>query len=120
MKNLHQLFAILTITGFVVRAIWTMRASPLLEHRATRIAPHVIDTLFLITGIIMVIQLQLAVLQNSWLLAKFAGLFFYIILGALALRHGRPTNFRIAAFSGALLAYAYIVNTAITKSPIPW
>ena len=75
MKNLHQFFAILTITGFVVRAYWMMRSSPLLQHRITRIAPHVIDTLFLLSGIAMVVNLQLAVLQNSWLLAKFAGLF---------------------------------------------
>ena len=120
MKNLHQLFALLTITGFVLRMVWTLRSSPLMQHRITRIAPHVIDTLFLATGIIMVLQLNLAVLQNHWLLAKFAGLFGYIILGALALRPGRPTGLRVTAFVGALLAFAYIVNTAITKSPIPW
>jgi uncharacterized membrane protein SirB2 len=120
MKNLHQLFAFLTITGFVIRAFWMMRSSPLLQHRIARIAPHVIDTLFLATGIALVVQLQLAVLQNTWLLAKFAGLFVYIILGALALRPGRPKNVRLAAFGGTLLAFAYIVNTAITKSPIPW
>ncbi|MGI9221626.1 MAG: SirB2 family protein [Woeseiaceae bacterium] len=120
MKNLHQIFAVLTISGFVLRGYWTMRSSPLLLHRVTRVAPHVIDTMFLITGIIIIFQLQLAVLQNNWLLAKFAGLFCYIILGALALRPGRPTSLRITAFVGALLAFAYIVNTAITKMPVPW
>jgi len=120
MKNLHQLFAILTITGFVIRAFWMMRSSPLLQHRITRIAPHVIDTLFLLTGIAMVINLQLAVLENSWLLAKFAGLLAYIVLGAIALRHGRTKGVRAAAFAGALLAFVYVVNTAITKSPVPW
>lgn len=120
MKNLHQLFAVLTITGFVLRVVWTFRSSPLMQYRITRIAPHIIDTLFLVTGIIMVLQLNLNVLQNHWLLAKFAGLFVYIILGALTLRTGRPTYVRLAAFSGALLAFAYVVNTAITKSPMPW
>lgn len=120
MKNLHQFFAILTITGFVVRAFWMMRSSPLLEHRATRTAPHVIDTLFLVSGIALVIQLQLAVLQNTWLLAKFAGLFVYIVLGAIALRRGPTKQVRILAFVGALLAFAYVVNTAISKSPLPW
>lgn len=120
MKNLHQFFAVLTITGFVIRAIWMMRSSPLLEHRATRIAPHVIDTLFLVSGIALVIDLQLAVLQNTWLLAKFAGLLVYIVLGALALRRGPTKKVRIIAFVGALLAFAYVVNTAISKSAIPW
>lgn len=95
-----------------------MRSSPLAEHRLTKIAPHVIDTLFLVTGIAMVVNLQLAVLQNNWLLAKFAGLIVYIVLGAIALRRGRTLKIRVIAFAGALLAFAYIVNTALTKSPI--
>jgi uncharacterized membrane protein SirB2 len=97
-----------------------MRSSPLREHRLTRIAPHVIDTLFLVTGIAMVVNLQLSVLQNDWLLAKFAGLLVYIVLGAIALRRGRTLKIRVVAFAGALLAFTYIVSTAITKSPTPW
>ncbi len=120
MKNLHMTFAILSITGFVLRGYWMMRSSPLSQHRLTRAAPHVIDTLFLMTGIAMVVNLQLAVLQNHWLLAKFAGLALYIVLGAIALRRGRTLKIRVIAFAGALLAFAYIVNTAITKSPLPW
>jgi uncharacterized membrane protein SirB2 len=120
MKNLHMTFAILSITGFIIRGVWMMRSSPLREHRLTKIAPHVVDTLFLVTGIAMVINLQLAVLDNDWLLAKFAGLIVYIVLGAIALRRGRTLRIRMLAFAGALLAFAYIVNTAITKTPIPW
>ena len=120
MKNLHMAFAILSITGFVLRGYWMMRSSVLNEHRLTKIAPHVIDTLFLVTGIAMVVNLQLAVLQNNWLLAKFAALIVYIVLGAIALRRGRTLKVRAIAFAGALLAFTYIVNTALTKSPIPW
>ena len=120
MKNLHMTFAILSIAGFVLRGVWMMRSSPLSEHRLTKIAPHIIDTLFLVTGIAMVVNLQLAVLQNHWLLAKFAGLIVYIVLGAIALRRGRTLKIRATAFAGALLAFAYIANTAITRSPTPW
>lgn len=120
MKTLHQLFALLTISGFVLRGYWMYRASSLLQHRLTRVLPHVVDTLFLATGIALVVQLNLAVLQNQWLLAKFTGLFVYIVLGAIALRHGRNRQIRLTAFSGALLAFAYVVNTAISKSMWPW
>ena len=120
MKNLHMAFAILSITGFVLRGYWMMRSSVLNEHRLTKIAPHVIDTLFLLTGIAMVVNLQLAVLQNDWLLAKFAGLLVYIVLGAIAMRRGRKLKIRLVAFAGALLAFTYILNPAITKSPVPW
>ena len=120
MKNLHQIFALLTISGFVLRGYWMMRSSTLLQHRISRIAPHVIDTLFLLSGIALVIELQLAVLQHSWLLAKFAGLIAYIVLGAIALKRGKTLRARVVAFALALLAFAYVVNTAISKSPFPW
>lgn len=96
------------------------QSSPLLQHRLTRVLPHVVDAVFLATGIAMVLQLQLPVLQSPWLLAKFAGLLAYIGLGAVALRHGRSLQVRLAAFAGALLAFAYVVSTAISKSPSLW
>ena len=118
MKNLHQILAIVTVTGFILRYVWMMRSSPLLQHRITRIAPHIVDTLFLLTGIVMILQLNLDVLKNHWLLAKFAGLIVYIVLGAIALRHGRNRQLRSLAFVGALLAFAYVVNTALSKSAV--
>ena len=120
MKYLHLAFASLTICGFVVRGIWMMRGAKLSQHRLTRIAPHVIDALFLATGIALVLQLQLVVLQNSWLIAKFAGLLVYITLGSIALRHGKSMRVRKLAFAGAVLAFAYIVGAAINKSPLGW
>ena len=120
MKDLHQFLAILTVSGFVLRAHWAMHSSRLLQHRLTRIAPHVVDTLFLATGIILIVQLRLPVLQTDWLLAKLIGLVAYILLGAMTLRPGRGERARLLAFTGALLAFAYVVNTAMTKSPLPW
>jgi uncharacterized membrane protein SirB2 len=120
MRDLHQSLALLTVSGFILRGYWMLRSSPLLRHPVARTAPHIIDTLFLATGIALVVQLQLPVLQSPWLLAKFAGLLAYIVLGTIALRRGRNKQIRIAAFAGALLAFAYVVNTAISKSPVPW
>jgi uncharacterized membrane protein SirB2 len=120
MKNLHQFLAILTISGFVLRSHWALRSSPMLQHRITRIAPHVVDTLFLVTGIVLILQLRLPILQTGWLMAKLAGLVVYIVLGALTLRPGRSERARLLAFTGAMLAFAYVVNTAITKSVLPW
>jgi len=120
MKNLHLTLAVLTIGGFVLRGIWMMRGSKLSQHAMTRIVPHVIDALFLGTGIALALQLHLPVLQNNWLLAKFAGLAIYIALGTIALRHGKTMRARCLAFAGAVFAFLYIVGTALTKSPLSW
>lgn len=91
-----------------------------LRLRVVRVAPHVIDTVFLLSGIALIVILQLPVLQQPWLLAKFAALLAYIVLGAIALRHGRSRRSRILAFVSALVVFAYIVGIALTKSVLSW
>jgi uncharacterized membrane protein SirB2 len=112
--------AAVTISGFLLRGFWMMRGSPLLSHRATRIAPHVVDTLFLLSGVGLVVMLSLPVFQSPWILAKFAGLLLYIVLGTIALRRGPTFQLRLVAFVGAVSAFAYVVGAALAKSPASW
>ncbi len=114
------MLAVLTIGGFLLRGYWMMSGSDLRQNRATKILPHVIDTLFLATGIWLVVLLKLAPMQHAWLLAKFAGLLAYIGLGMIAMRFGRTTQTRMVAFVAAVAAFAYIVGVALTKNPISW
>ena len=120
LKYTHLALAVVSISGFLLRGLWMMSGSALLGHRAVRIAPHVVDTLFLASGVALVLQLSLPVMQSPWLLAKFAGLVVYIILGAVALRRGPTLPVRQVAFVGALSAFAYIVGAAVSKSPASW
>jgi len=112
--------AILTILGFVLRGLWMLTGSDKLELRIVRVAPHIIDTIFLLSGIALIVILQLPVFQQPWLLAKFAALLAYIVLGAIALRRGRSKQLRATAFIIALMVFAYIVSVALTKSVASW
>ena len=119
-KNIHTLLALLTISGFVVRGYWMMKNSGRLQQRITRIAPHILDTVFLGSGIAMLVLLSLNPLSQSWLLAKFAGLIAYILLGSVAIRRGLTQQVRLLSFVGALSAFAYVVGVALSKSPASW
>ena len=119
-KSIHTVFAFVSIAGFVLRGAWMLKNSPLLQHRLTRIAPHVIDTLFLASGIALIVETNLAILQTGWLQAKLLGLVAYIALGMVAMRFGRTRQVRIAAFAGAIAVFAYIVGVAYSKSPLSW
>lgn len=119
-KNLHALSAVITITGFVLRGYWMVTGSDKLQHRITRIAPHVVDTVFLLSGIAMLAMLSLNPFSQGWLVAKFAGLIAYILLGTLAIRRGSTLQIRIIAFVGALSVFSYIVGVALSKSPLSW
>jgi len=119
-KSLHMITAVATISGFVLRGYWMMTQSDRLQLPITRIAPHIVDTVFLLSGVALVFMLHLNAFSQPWLLAKFTGLIIYIVLGTFAIKRGATMQIRIIAFVGALAVFAYIIGVAITKSPTSW
>jgi uncharacterized membrane protein SirB2 len=120
LKLIHASAAVLTISGFVLRGIWMVIDSPNLQRRMVRVAPHIIDTAFLLSGIGLIWTLRLPVLDQPWLLAKFVALIAYILLGTVALKRGKTRSIRIAALVLALMTFAYIGGVALTKSMGSW
>ena len=120
LKAIHVIAAMTAISGFLLRGYWMLSGSEKLQHRATRIVPHVVDTVFLLSGIAMVWMLHLDPFTQPWLIAKFTGLIAYILLGTIAIRRGRTLQVRMLALVGAVSVFAYIAGVAFTKSPFSW
>ena len=120
LKLIHVGLAIISVAGFVLRGAWMFGRPEILQRPSVRVAPHVVDTAFLISGIFLVVALRLHVLQTDWLLAKLIALVAYIVFGTVALRRGKTIQIRMVAFAAALIAYAYIVGAALNKSPASW
>jgi len=119
-KYVHVIAAVATISGFILRGIWMLKASPNLQHPAAKIAPHILDTVFLLAGLGLLWLLRLNPLTQPWLLAKFAGLFAYVLLGMIAIRRGPTKRIRTIALVSAVLAFVYVVGVATAKSPLSW
>ncbi|NNF40223.1 MAG: SirB2 family protein [Woeseiaceae bacterium] len=119
-KNLHISLAAITFAGFVLRGYWMITEAEKLRHPLTRVAPHLVDTVFLVTGIVMLLLLSLNPLLHGWLLAKLAGLLGYVLLGTVALRRGSTRSVRIMAFVASLTVFFYIVGVARSKSAASW
>jgi len=117
LKHLHVTCVVLSILGFALRGVWMLAGSALLEHRLTRVLPHVIDSLLLLSAIAMAAMIGQYPFVAGWLTAKVLGLLAYIVLGAVALRRGRTLALRAAALAAALTVYAWIVSVALLKSP---
>ena len=79
--------------------------------------PHINDTLLLTAAVALAVMSAQYPLARSWLTAKVLGLCAYITLGSLALRRSITLKVRRIAFLAALLAVAYIVGMALTRSP---
>ena len=120
MKHAHTLLAGLTLTGFVVRGYWMLQGSDRLKHPVTRVLPHIVDTVFLLSGIAMLVMVSLNPFTEDWLLAKFAGLILYVLLGSVAIRRGPTVRMRGVALVAAVAAFAYVVGVALSKSPASW
>lgn len=120
LRHLHTSMAVLTISGFMLRGYWMLTGSDKLQQRLTRVLPHIVDTIFLASGIAMLVVASLNPFSQSWLVAKFAGLLLYILLGTVALRRGSTPQIRSLAFVAALSMYAYVIGVALSKSPASW
>ena len=116
----HITAAILSISGFALRGFWMLTESPNLNLRAVKIVPHIVDSVFLLSGIGLIWLLHLQVLSQPWLMAKLIALVAYVLLGTVALRRGKTKRARTIALALAILTFAYIAGTAMTKSMGSW
>jgi uncharacterized membrane protein SirB2 len=117
LKDIHLTCVALTFVSFSIRGIWLLSNSPYLQHNLSRVIPHVIDTILLLSGIAMVIVIYQAAFLKPWLITKIIALTIYIILGSFALKYGKTRILRITSLFGAWLVFFYIIAVAITKSP---
>jgi uncharacterized membrane protein SirB2 len=120
LKHFHMGCAAVSGSLFLVRGVWMLRASPQLQQRWVRIAPHLVDTLLLASAIALAAWSGQYPFVRGWLTAKVIALLGYILLGAIALKHGRTKTVRACAFIGALALFVYIGAVALTKQPIPF
>jgi len=116
LKTIHVTCVVLSFTGFFIRGIWMLKDSVLLQQRWVKITPQIVDTLLLISAIVLVVQMHFSPMEQPWLMAKIIALLVYIGAGLVALRFGRDKRTRLVAWLFALVTFMYIVSAAFSKS----
>jgi len=112
-KSIHMLFILLSVGGFISRIMLAEFKPALLQLKVAKIAPHVIDTVLLLSGITLVFQGNWMAGEYGWILTKFIMLLVYVGFGVMAMRSTGIK--RWGAFAGALACFGYILSVAITK-----
>jgi uncharacterized membrane protein SirB2 len=115
-KYIHIVCAVISMTGFIIRGVWMLAESPTLQRRWVRVAPHVVDTILLMSAIILAVNIQQYPGTHDWLTAKVIALLAYVVLGSIGLKRGRTRPVRTTAWIAALLVFGYIVGVAVTRS----
>jgi uncharacterized membrane protein SirB2 len=119
-KSIHLSCVALSFAGFFIRGVWMIIDSPNLQRRWVKTAPHIIDTLLLVSAVILAVQMRVSPLEHSWLMAKIIALLAYIGIGTVALKQGRSKQVRVTAWLLGLATFMYIVSVAFTKSTMGW
>ena len=117
LKHLHMACATLSGSFFLLRGLWMLRESPLLQRRWVKVMPHVVDTVLLTSALTMVAWSGQYPFVQPWLTAKVLALLVYIVLGSIALKRGKTMRVRVAAWLAALTVFAYMVAVALTRQP---
>lgn len=113
-KSMHMLFILLSVSGFIIRIMLAEFKPALLQVKIAKIAPHVIDTILLLSGIALVFQGNWLAGEYGWIVTKFIMLLVYVGFGVMAMRNAGIR--RWGAFVLALACFGYILSVAITKN----
>ncbi|MFP5429746.1 MAG: SirB2 family protein [Gammaproteobacteria bacterium] len=113
-KHIHMTAALASGAFFLLRGLWMMQESSLFNARLVRVLPHVIDTILLVSALVLVGMMGKF---PVFVLVKVVALFVYIALGMMAFRFLKSWGARVFMFFSALVVYAFIVSVAISKHP---
>jgi uncharacterized membrane protein SirB2 len=119
-KTIHITSVAISYSLFFLRGLWMLRASTILHRRWVKYAPHLVDSVLLVSAITLAWQLGISPLEAPWLAAKIMALLLYIVIGSIALKHGKTKHMRLAAWLTAQLIFIYIVSVAVTHDVTPW
>jgi len=112
-KLIHIVFIFSSFISFTGRIALSVFKPSLLQNKLIKIAPHVIDTLLLLSGITLVVQGNWLAGEFGWIISKFILLLAYIGLGVMAMRCNGIK--RWIAFAAAVACFISIFIIAITK-----
>ena len=118
LKTVHQTAVALSITGFFARGLASLLDAAWVRGRLAKTLPHIVDSVLLVSALLLAWMLRLTPASAPWLVAKIVGLLVYIGLGMVALRPGRAPALRAIAWVVALATFGWIVSVAITKNPL--
>lgn len=117
LRHVHMTCAILSISLFTLRGLLMIADSSLLRSPILRFLPHVIDTVFFTSALILTTIVHQYPFVNGWLTMKVVLLAAYIVLGSIAMRPTRSKTTRVAAFVAALVVVSFLVSVALAHDP---
>lgn len=116
-KHIHLTAVAISLSLFILRFIWSLRGSTLLQQKWVKILPHVIDTLLLASALYLCFLISQYPFVDTWLTQKVIGVICYILMGLWTLKWARTTSTKWMGFVGALVCLVLTAKIAVFKQP---
>lgn len=113
-KHSHLAFVLLSVVFFYYR-FYRFKVQNLPKTRFLAIAPHVIDTLLLITAVAMCFVIEQYPIQTTWLTAKVLFVIGYIGFAIVAIKSTIPAK-SYSFLAAATLCLLFAGKIAATKT----
>lgn len=114
LKHLHVTLALVSIIFFLVRFSAREVGAGFVHRKPIKIAPHVIDTLLLITGFTLAGMMRFSPGDHPWLMGKLILIVVYIGFGIAAMKSA-ATGKRMTFAALALCTFIGIMLLAFLK-----
>jgi uncharacterized membrane protein SirB2 len=111
-KHLHVWCVTISFAFFLLRAVWHIKSSELLKQKWVKVAPHINDTILLISGAILIYPSINQSTVATWLFIKITLIVGYILTGIFAFR---AKSIQKPLFVLAIFFFASVVYLAVTK-----
>ena len=112
-KYIHITTAILSISGFLLRAYRRFFSAQRLKNKFVKIIPHINDSILIISAITLTTYIQQYPLTDQWLTAKLTLLISYIVAGYIALKPKFTITQSLISLATALVSFTAIVLIAV-------
>jgi len=119
-KHSHLTLMLLSVSFLIIRVLASTQNAQWLQQKWAKIAPHIIDTLLLISAIILMTLISQYPIVDHWVSAKVVALIAYIGLGTLAFKGNKSALTKIFFLLLALTVIGYMIAVAVTKHALPW
>lgn len=80
----------------------------MLNKKLVRVSPHLIDSLLLVTGVLMIIHSAYSSSLPGWMMVKFALIAIYIGLGIITMKREAHRKWTFPLAIGCFITAAYL------------
>lgn len=107
----HIALAYISLALLLIRGVLSARKVDWRQYKLLKIAPHLVDTLLLVSGIAFFVTVGYPL--TSWIFAKVLFLVLYVIFAAKAFKKTQP--FSLKHFILAVVSFMMILLVATVK-----